>query len=320
MKKKWIPILLFLGLLPSIPVLENSLRGLGRPVGSGHSARGESTGSSRFLFGYLLGGLRAPVVGLSWLKVNLNYRKGRYFVLAQEFRTLAGLNPYSERVWDYAAWHLAFNVARRATGEKERFRYRHDGLKLAREGLSYLPENRTLLLRVGTLCQEMAGEHRSRFLEQEGRHPEAVAYEAYGRLLERPDALTEDLLQFTDVALDWGVRLLIQGRSDEARQTVEKGIQTLELYRSLALVQDGKAGHDQAVEATRRAAVTWRNVAGHMAAAPRMHEEAREARYDRALELLESFLNRTDEVADYWKEDARSVIQAIRQRRKQDRN
>ncbi len=308
-----------------IPVLENSLRGLGRPVGSGRTARGASSGTSRFLFGYLLGGLRAPVVGLSWLKVNLNYRKGRYFVLAQEFRTLAGLNPYSERVWDYAAWHMAFNVARRATEEEDKFRYQHEGLRLAREGLSYLPMNRTLLLRVGTLCQEMAGEHRSRFLEKEGRPPEAVAYEAYSRLLKRPDALTVDLLQFTDVALDWGVRLLLLERPDVARQRMEKGIQALIFYRSLTAVQDPDAAaeRNEAVEATLHAAKTWYEAAFHMAAARRLYGEGRadqaRTRNDRALKLLETFQNRTDEVADYWKEDACSVIRAIRRRRIQDR-
>ena len=322
MKKKWIPILLVIGLLPSISVRENTLRGLGRPMGCGRSACGEGSGSSRFLFGYLLGGLRAPVVGLSWLKVNLNYRKGRYFVLAKEFRTLAGLNPYSERVWDYAAWHMAFNVSRRAAEEEDRFRYQHEGLRLAREGLSYLPLNRTLLLRVGILCQEMAGEHRSRFLEVEGRHPEAVAYEAYGRLLERPDVLTEDLPQFADVALDWGVRLLRLGRPDPARQIMGKGIQALKLYRSLALVQDPAGERNEAVEATLHAAETWHEAASHMAAARRLHGEGKadraRTRTGKALELIVKFQNRTDEVADYWKEDACAVIRAIRRRRIQD--
>ncbi|MBN2490721.1 MAG: hypothetical protein JXQ29_07725 [Planctomycetes bacterium] len=290
------------------------LRRSGRPSRSGPSAAGAVPEATRFLYGYLLGGLRAPVVGFYWLKVDLQYRKGRYFALEKDLRVLAELNPSSPQVWDYAAWHQAFNVVRRAATPEERFRHRYEGLRLARQGLERLPTCRQLLLRLGLIAGQFAGEDGARFRQAEsGTSPEAVVFEAFARLREAPDGGPEDGVLFAGAAERWAIRLLIDGDFGRAAEAFRAGLRELERYRQ---VVSEPAATAAAVELRDVAwivqrAGTWLRVAEHGRAARDAAANGDRARsahvIGQALAALEVLEDGPEEVVEEER-DAREAV------------
>ena len=169
------------------------------------------------------------MVGLYWLKVDLDFRKGRYFALEKDLHTLAELNPYSNQVWDYAAWHQAFNVARRTASPEDAFRHRYEGLDLVRQGLSLLPTDRLLLLRLGLIGRLLAEHDRERFARREGgREPEELVFDAFDRLQQHADALSEERVLFAGSARDLGMRWLARGAWTDALVVFQRGRDALQ--------------------------------------------------------------------------------------------
>jgi len=166
--------------------------------------------------------------------VDLDYKKGRYSAIDKDLRSLAELNPLSEQVWDYAAWHQAFNVARRAATEVERFRRRVQGLVLARKGLELIPHSRMLLMRLALIARRLGeDDDHDRFGRVEaGRTPEAVELEAYERLVALACATPQDRLLFAGAAEHCGVRFLLARRFDRAARVFTRGIQELDRVRA----------------------------------------------------------------------------------------
>jgi len=276
LKKKWIHFLVAIGLLALISWVESAARKQGRDPRSGRVGSASSTERGRFLFGYLLGGLRAPVVGIYWLKVDLSYKKGRYFAIERDLRSLAELNPLSEQVWDYAAWHQAFNVARRAATEDEKFRRRYEGLGLARKGLQLLPQSRTLLMRLALIARRLGEENdHDRFRRVEaGRTPEAVEMDAYERLVALPSAAPRDRILFASAAEYCGARFLLERRFGRAGRVFMRGIEELDRARA-ELPESVRAALPIDLARYRETLEQWRSLAG-LAAASRANA-AREA-------------------------------------------
>jgi hypothetical protein len=309
LKKKWIRTFVLIGLVTLVPLLEGTLR---RPGRHPQSSRTDPAEHTRFLFGYLLGGLRAPVVGFYWLKVDLAYRKGRYFALEKDLRTLAELNPSSERVWDYAAWHQAFNAARRAGTPEAEFRCRYEGLELARRGLQLLPGSRRLLLRVGLIAGSLGPEDRRRLARLEpGSTPESVACNAFRRLLDRPDPEPEDRVLFAGSAERWAVRLLVGGEFDRAEALLREGSRELDRYRD----SFGAAAAPPDVSWIARRALAWLGVAEHAAAARRAASQGdarqREQEVRRALARLAELEQGPAGVVEEERADRNAVREAL---------
>lgn len=236
-------------------------------IGIGRDAPPRSSlGGNRYLMGLALGGFRAPLASFHWLKVDLDFRKGHYFDTARNLRMVAALNPRGrdrrgDSVWDYGAWHLAFNVSSRVDDPAKSARYVLQGLDLAREGLRHLPTSASLHRTISAICLFRGTAHRAAFLAAEGREPEAIAFEAYGRLLGRPEAAWIDLALFAEAALAYAERLLIAGRFDTAQNVLAERVEKLDL--ALRLGEEGKAPADEMAQLRRerRTADKWIAVA-----------------------------------------------------------
>jgi hypothetical protein len=70
---------------------------------------------------HLLGGFRPLAVDALWLRADSLFREGRLWELAALFRGIAALDPGNAAVREYAAWHLAYNVALAEPEAERRF-------------------------------------------------------------------------------------------------------------------------------------------------------------------------------------------------------
>jgi tetratricopeptide (TPR) repeat protein len=72
----------------------------------------EQLGQSGFIAA--LGGFRALVANLLWIKAYTEWEKTHWEKMRQIFNTVTTLQPSSLLFWDQSAWHLAWNAAKAA--------------------------------------------------------------------------------------------------------------------------------------------------------------------------------------------------------------
>jgi len=83
---------------------------------------------------HLLGGFRPLAVDFLWLRADTLFRTGRLWELAALFRGIAALDPGNGLVREYAAWHLAYNVALAESDPERRFEWFLQGVRILEDG------------------------------------------------------------------------------------------------------------------------------------------------------------------------------------------
>ncbi len=254
----------------------------------------------------LFGGLRAPVAAVRWLEADLDFRKGLYREAARDLRAVARITPRATNrvgnsVWDYGAWHLAFNVSKMAPDEPTRCRYIVDGYRFGRDGLAVLPDNAPL----HDICAAIAAKAvacRDAFESAFGRAPEEAAW---GHFLALQSVFRDDVgprirwsFGLSVRGEIWGQRLLLTDRPKEAQNVFLTVVESLDLTRRLA--EEGSTppgGTLFALIRERESAEKWSDVArfvasGDRGAAIRRLRDLRAAQPADAIEWIE----RIDEV------------------------
>ncbi|MHC5040205.1 MAG: hypothetical protein ACYTHM_23095 [Planctomycetota bacterium] len=84
---------------------------------------------------HLLGGFRPLAVDLLWLRADTLFRKGRLWELAALFRGITALDPENGLVREFAAWHLAYNVALAEPDPEQRFAWFSQGIRILERGI-----------------------------------------------------------------------------------------------------------------------------------------------------------------------------------------
>jgi hypothetical protein len=79
---------------------------------------------------HLLGGFRPLAVDFLWLRADALHRQGRLWELAALFRGITALDPKNRLVREYAAWHLAYNVALTEPDPERRFAWFREGVEI----------------------------------------------------------------------------------------------------------------------------------------------------------------------------------------------
>jgi hypothetical protein len=79
---------------------------------------------------HLLGGFRPLAVDFLWLRADAMHRQGRLWELAALFRGITALDPRNRLVREYAAWHLAYNVALTEPDPEQRFVWFREGVEI----------------------------------------------------------------------------------------------------------------------------------------------------------------------------------------------
>jgi hypothetical protein len=79
---------------------------------------------------HLLGGFRPLAVDFLWLRADALHRTGRLWELAALFRGITALDPRNRLVREYAAWHLAYNVALTEPDAEKRFAWFREGVEI----------------------------------------------------------------------------------------------------------------------------------------------------------------------------------------------
>lgn len=254
----------------------------------------------------LFGGLRAPIAAVRWLEADLDFRKGLYHETARDLRAVARISPRATNqagnsVWDYGAWHLAFNVAKMATDERARCQQIVEGYRFGLEGLRVLPDSAPLR----DICAAIAAravQCRDAFETAFDTPPEAAAWQ---HLLALESVFEGDIagrIRWSfGLALRgeiWGQRLLVTDRPKEAQNVFLTVVESLDLTRRLA--EEGGTPPDEALFALireRESAEKWSDVArlvasGDRGAAIRRLRDLRAAQPEGADEWIE----RIDEV------------------------
>jgi hypothetical protein len=79
---------------------------------------------------HLLGGFRPLAVDFLWLRADGLHRQGRLWELVSLFRGITALDPQNRLVREYAAWHLAYNVALTEPDPERRFAWFREGVEI----------------------------------------------------------------------------------------------------------------------------------------------------------------------------------------------
>lgn len=87
-----------------------------------------------------LGSFRSWVISFMWLRASQLQDRGRLYEAAQIAEWIGQLQPQFERVWDFQAHNLAYNISRLGRNAEERWRWIQAGIDLIRqEGLRTNP-------------------------------------------------------------------------------------------------------------------------------------------------------------------------------------
>ena len=105
---------------------------MGPGPGSGAQA-GESTAAASAGWraaAHLFGGFRPLAIDVLWIRADALFRQGRLWELAALFRGIVALDPRNAAVREFAAWHLAYNVALAEPGPDQRFEWFLRGMEI----------------------------------------------------------------------------------------------------------------------------------------------------------------------------------------------
>jgi len=118
---------------------------------------------SQMSFAAALGGLRSLVASITYLQAYVAFENIEWGKVDSLFALTTRLQPREPAYWDDAAWHMAYNAASsyqrdekiRATLRNKLFRdHVQRGIDIINEGLKYLPDDPTLLIRLGSIYRE----------------------------------------------------------------------------------------------------------------------------------------------------------------------
>ncbi len=122
----------------------------------------EQVGQAGFIAA--LGGFRALVANLLWVKAYVEWEKTHWEKMRQIFNTVVALQPGSILFWDGAAWHMAFNAAKAARWDsdlpleelrKSRERYYWEvGEDFYERGIRHNPDRYELYEKMGFLQEK----------------------------------------------------------------------------------------------------------------------------------------------------------------------
>ena len=107
-----------------------------------------------------LGGFRAIITDILWLRLSFLQQQGQYFELIQLTDWMTKLEPHLPSIWGFHAWNLSYNVSVLFPDHKDRWRWVHHGLSLIRDqGLRFNPTEPKLYWELGWIFQHKIGEN-----------------------------------------------------------------------------------------------------------------------------------------------------------------
>ncbi|HSJ02716.1 MAG: hypothetical protein ACAI34_20460 [Verrucomicrobium sp.] len=120
-------------------------------------------------FAATLGGLRSLIASITYLQAYVSFETDDWAHVDALLTLTTRLQPKEASYWDQASWQMAYNAAS-SYQRKDNLRaaiknkYFHDyvtrGLDIVKEGLVYLPNNPTLLVRMGEIYRDRLKESR----------------------------------------------------------------------------------------------------------------------------------------------------------------
>lgn len=145
----------------------------------------EQAGQAGFVA--VLGGLRAMVADLTWIKAHIAWEKTEYGRMKVLFDVCTALQPRRENYWDIAGWHMAWNAAANVQlhdktikdefeREREIRRYWKLGEQYLRDGIKNNPDSWLLYERLGGFYRDKLND-------------KCQAAWAYGEAAKRPGRL-----------------------------------------------------------------------------------------------------------------------------------
>ncbi|MCI0341541.1 MAG: hypothetical protein L0216_10415 [Planctomycetales bacterium] len=184
---------------------------------AGPAGRGGAAGAGGAAVASLLGGARAVVLDLLWLRAEARRAEGRTLELPALLRTIAALSPRIERVWEFHADILALNLPLAAAGSPDQGApFVVEGLRLLEEGLLWNPRSerlrRALAQHLLAACRTVRGPLLpARIAEAFGREPLAWA-----EALLREAASDPDHEPLTDAWRAVALRRIVERGGEEA--------------------------------------------------------------------------------------------------------
>lgn len=157
--------------------------------------------------GGLLAGFRGLVTDLLLLKAEADLRRGDTWVLPDDYRLIASLEPRNDELWAFLAYQLAYNVADES--QDSRWFWVREGLSLCEEGLAVLPTSAPLHRLRGQIYSRRLRDPAFAFLkrvveEEEGRPDLDLAVAALSEAARHSDSTlrSRDLFFWAVVEID----------------------------------------------------------------------------------------------------------------------
>ncbi|MBI3099704.1 MAG: hypothetical protein HYY93_15955 [Planctomycetes bacterium] len=106
---------------------------------------------TEYLGTMLIGGFKPIAVDFLWMRCTTLEEQKQFQEIKTILSLISRLQPWSEQVWSYIAWNLAFNIAHQAATPEERWRWVSEGILTAKEGARRNPGSFKLKHDVGFL-------------------------------------------------------------------------------------------------------------------------------------------------------------------------
>ena len=146
----------------------------------------EQAGQAGFIAA--MGGLRAAVADLLWIRAHMAWTLVQYDRMKLLFDTCTAMQPRRVEFWDSAAWHMAWNgghhaefnqdIPDPAVRQKEKWNYWKHGEEYLLRGIANNPDSAELYDRLGMLYRDKFRDHEkaSEAFDNSSRVPGHLSY------------------------------------------------------------------------------------------------------------------------------------------------
>lgn len=112
----------------------------------------------------MLGGFRGMAIDFLWLRAVQAKEAGRFHESVALFDLISRVQPRFERVWEYMAWDMAYNIGHEVDQENDKWSWYLAGLKANLRGVTVNPDSERLLRHLAWMYFHK-GEHFMRRIE-----------------------------------------------------------------------------------------------------------------------------------------------------------
>jgi tetratricopeptide (TPR) repeat protein len=102
-----------------------------------------------FAMTFVLSGFRGLASDLLWLKVDMLWHSGKWYLMTPTLRMITWLQKDFMAAWGLASWHLGYNLSHYAQTEEDKQKYIGQAIELLKNGIAKNPDRYDLYWELG---------------------------------------------------------------------------------------------------------------------------------------------------------------------------